>query len=168
MSAFQPGYSFSAANTVVLTSVDSTAGNFTSQPTLEDHNLVVTPVAPLPSATIGVAYSTQLFKNVSGGDGQYRYQTGPFDSGSPPFGLVVSSNGFLYGKPTASGKFFFTVCATDTAGRTSEPCDGTWMTVAAAGTTPAQRKKLEAQWSKVRIGVNVQGTDQASVAKAKR
>jgi hypothetical protein len=37
-----------------------------------------------------------------------------------------------------------------------------------AGTTPAQRKRLESQWSKVRIGVNVQGTDQASVAKAKR
>ena len=36
-----------------------------------------------------------------------------------------------------------------------------------AGTTPAQRKRLESQWGRVRIGVNVQGTDQAAVKAAK-
>ena len=36
-----------------------------------------------------------------------------------------------------------------------------------AGATPAQRKRLESQWGRVRIGVNVQGTDQAAVKAAK-
>ncbi|WP_312599344.1 putative Ig domain-containing protein, partial [Brevundimonas sp.] len=74
--------------------------------------IVITPTT-LPAGETGVAYS-QTF-SATGGISPYVYYVG---AGALPAGLSLSSSGALSGTPTASGRFDFTVTATDSLGGT--------------------------------------------------
>ena len=67
--------------------------------------------ATLPDGTQGVPYSQTL--TATGGTGSYSFAV---TADAPPPGLMLSSDGVLAGKPTASGTFSFIVTVTDTAG----------------------------------------------------
>lgn len=67
----------------------------------------------LPSASVGVAYSAPLA--ATGGTAPYTWNL----SGSPPPGLTLSATGVLSGTPTTTGRFEFTVRATDAANHTA-------------------------------------------------
>lgn len=68
----------------------------------------------LPDGVIGTAYSQTL--SASGGYGSYGWT---ISSGALPDGLSLSSGGIISGTPTKTGKFSFTVKATDTNGTTA-------------------------------------------------
>ena len=73
----------------------------------------ITPIAistgsPLPSGTVGTAYSRTLA--ATGGTSPYTWSLA---SGSLPVGLNLSSSGILSGTPTAEGSFNFTIRVTD-------------------------------------------------------
>jgi len=69
----------------------------------------ITTASPLPTGTIGVAYSQPLA--ATGGTSPYTWE---ISSGSPPPGLSLSaSSGVLGGTPTAVGTYTFTVRVTD-------------------------------------------------------
>ena len=62
----------------------------------------------LPPGSLDNAYSTQL--NTSGGHGATFFQ---LVSGSLPPGLSLRNSGLIFGHPTSSGNFSFTIKATD-------------------------------------------------------
>jgi sugar lactone lactonase YvrE len=73
--------------------------------------LVIVTSSPLPTGTVGVAYSTTLVGG--GGTPSYRWS---LSAGSLPSGLsLASTTGVLSGTPTAPGTFSFTVRVTDSA-----------------------------------------------------
>ncbi len=73
--------------------------------------LVIATSSPLPTATVGTAYSTTLV--AGGGAPPYRWS---LSAGSLPSGLsLASTTGVLSGTPTAPGTFNFTVRVTDSA-----------------------------------------------------
>ncbi|MBI4548082.1 MAG: putative Ig domain-containing protein [Ignavibacteriae bacterium] len=65
----------------------------------------------LPNGTVGVAYSQTI--TASGGTSPYSFAV---VAGALPDGVVLSSSGALFGTPTASGSFNFTIRATDAQG----------------------------------------------------
>ncbi len=69
--------------------------------------------SPLPSGSVGIAYSQPL--TAAGGTPPYTYTLA---SGLLPPGLTFSSAGFLTGTPASAGTFTFGVQATDSAGTT--------------------------------------------------
>jgi len=73
--------------------------------------LTVTTTSPLPSGTVGSAYSQSL--SASGGSPPYRW------TGSPPIGLTLASSGSIIGTPSTAGSFNFTATVTDSASRTA-------------------------------------------------
>jgi len=70
--------------------------------------LTITTTSPLPSGTVGQAYSTQI--HTSGGQSPISYS---LISGSLPPGLSLSSTGIISGMPTGSGNYSFTIRASD-------------------------------------------------------
>ena len=66
--------------------------------------------AALPNGSQAVAYSQTV--TASGGTGPYTFVV---TAGALPTGLSLSSQGYLFGTPTQSGNFQFTVVATSTA-----------------------------------------------------
>ncbi len=72
------------------------------------------PASSLPDGTLGIAYSQNI--SASGGQGQYTYQVA---GGALPGGLSLNSSGRLFGNPTQTGQFGFSVRATDGAGSTA-------------------------------------------------
>ena len=76
--------------------------------------MAITTTSPLPTGTVGTAYSQSF--SVTGGTG---LKTWSVSTGTLPDGLNLSSAGALSGTPTASGTFNFTVQATDAATATA-------------------------------------------------
>jgi hypothetical protein len=74
--------------------------------------ILLAPTPPLPSGTVGMAYSTQTITAL-GGTGPYTYAV---STGSLPTGLVLSTGGVLSGVARAGGSFTFTITATDHGG----------------------------------------------------
>ena len=73
--------------------------------------LVIVTSSPLPTGTVGTAYSTTLV--AGGGTPSYRWS---LSAGSLPGGLsLASTTGVLSGTPTSPGTFTFTVRVTDSA-----------------------------------------------------
>ena len=142
VSASLPGYAFSQSRTVTIGTVDSTANNFTS--TLSNGSLSVSATNPMSEATVGTPYAKSVWSSTSGGKAPYHYQSGTLSSGTPPWGMSVNSSGVLTGTPKLAGKYYFTICATDSQGHTTSSCPRTWITVAQSSakvtpvtTTPA-------------------------------
>jgi len=73
----------------------------------QDEVLVITPAAIQPG-TRGASFSQQLQAN--GGGGTYTYEV---ISGKLPDGLAMSASGLITGNPFVTGKFTFTVKASD-------------------------------------------------------
>jgi hypothetical protein len=132
------GYSFSPVKVVTLGGADSSSNDFTSSTVPGSASIALAVVNPPPEATVGVAYSSSLIQGISGGSAPYHYQTGSYATGLPPAGMIVNASGVLTGTPQVAGKYYFTVCATDSAGNTTASCGGTWLTVAAAGSGNSQ------------------------------
>ena len=123
--AVPPGLALSSAG--VLAGTPTTAGTYTFTVKVTDatsgtatapYTLTIAPTAApltlgpatLPSATVGMAYSTTL--QLAGGTPPY---TLTLTSGSYPPGITLSSTDTLSGTPTAGGAFTFTLRATDSA-----------------------------------------------------
>ncbi len=70
--------------------------------------LTITTTSPLPTATVGQTYSTQLL--TSGGQTPINFS---LISGLLPPGLSLSSTGLISGTPTSSGNHSFTIQASD-------------------------------------------------------
>jgi len=70
--------------------------------------LTITTTSPLPTATVGQTYSTQLL--TSGGQTPINFS---LISGLLPPGLSLSSTGLISGMPTSSGNYTFTIRARD-------------------------------------------------------
>jgi len=70
--------------------------------------LSITTSSPLPSGTVGTAYSTQL--RASGGAAPYQWS---LRSGTLPQGLTFSSDGLLSGTPSTAGSVSFAIQVTD-------------------------------------------------------
>jgi hypothetical protein len=124
-----PGLTLTSAG--VLSGTPTTAGTYTftidatdktqnslsgSQTYTMTVNKAIT-IAPatLPIATVTNAYKEQL--KVAGGSGT-GYTFALASSSSLPAGLTMNSAGLITGTPTASGKFTFTIIATDSIGAT--------------------------------------------------
>jgi hypothetical protein len=122
VSASQPGYGFSKSRTVTITNTDALENGFVATATPAGATLAVTAVTHLPQATVGVAYSSSVLKSIAGGTGTYHYQSGPYDTGTPPPGMLVTAAGVLSGTPTKSGTYAFELCATDSYGVVSSTC----------------------------------------------
>jgi aryl-phospho-beta-D-glucosidase BglC (GH1 family) len=143
VSASRPGYSFTTkVASITLGNTNSVANDFTAVATPSDSNVQVVTVNPMPPATVGVAYAATTVKSATGGNGSYTFHTGtmldgtlPQGDGTPPRGMYVTPDGVLHGTAKYAGKYYFTVCATDTAGDTTAACEGTWLNVAGAKTT---------------------------------
>jgi hypothetical protein len=135
VSAALPGSTFSASQTVTLGKVDSNSNNFTSTATPGGNDIAVAPVATLPAAVVGTAYSASVIKSVTGGKAPYRYQTGEYASGTPPIGMMLTAQGILTGTPQVAGTYQFQVCAADAAGDLSPTCAPTSITVGTSGGT---------------------------------
>ena len=69
--------------------------------------LVINNPSPLPTATVGVAYTVTLTTSGSFGPFAYSFQ------GNLPPGLNLSTNGTISGIPTTAGTYSFTVTAQD-------------------------------------------------------
>jgi uncharacterized protein (TIGR03437 family) len=72
--------------------------------------------SPLPSGTVGVAYSQKL--EATGGVAPYTFAAAPgspFNPNSLPAGLSLASDGTLSGTPTTAGNYTFVVNVTDAA-----------------------------------------------------
>ncbi|MBS1875690.1 MAG: putative Ig domain-containing protein [Acidobacteria bacterium] len=74
--------------------------------------LSISTTSPLPTATVGSAYSTQFA--AAGGSGAYTWTA----TGLPSW-LTLSTAGVLSGTPTSSGSVSFSVTVTDTASHTA-------------------------------------------------
>ena len=70
--------------------------------------LTITTTSPLPSGTVGQAYSTQI--QTTGGQAPITFN---LVSGTLPPGLSLSSTGVISGTPTSSGTYIFTIRAMD-------------------------------------------------------
>jgi uncharacterized protein (TIGR03437 family) len=116
-----PGLALSADG--VLSGVPTTAGSYNFGVLLTDaigaqvsmsFALTVNPAlafstpSPLPSGTVGAAYSQPITAN--GGTAPYT-----FSITTPPPGLTLDANGVLSGTPTTVGTFQFNVTVTDSA-----------------------------------------------------
>ena len=77
--------------------------------------ITITPASPLPTATLGVAYTQTL--TASGGAPSYTWKV---TSGSLPPGLSMSTAGVISGTPTVVASYNFTVQALD-----ANSCPGT-------------------------------------------
>ncbi len=99
--------------------------------TINAHPDLVGPVNGTQRGTIGVAFSDSF--SASGGTGPYAYTV---DSGSPPPGVALNSNGTLSGTPVVPGTFNFYAVATDSIGSASDPLLVT-ITVQPPGGIPA-------------------------------
>jgi fibronectin-binding autotransporter adhesin len=87
----------------------------------------ITTTSPLPSGTVGTAYSTSLA--AIGGTLPYTWTVPP---GTLPSGLNLNaSTGAITGTPTTAGPFSFTVTVTDNAAKNSSKLFS--LTIAAAG-----------------------------------
>ena len=137
VSASLAGHAFSASRTVTITDVDSNENGFDATATPGGSDVVITSVGSMPTATVGKAYSSSALKNISGGEGAYHYQTGPYSTGTPPLGMTVGANGVLSGTPRATGTSTFLLCGSDNYGRVSVACAKTTITVAAVSSTVA-------------------------------
>jgi hypothetical protein len=131
VSAALPGHTFSQSRVVTVSNIDSPENNFSSVSTV-GNNLQVAAVNPLPTATVGKAYSSAVSTGVSGGQGTYTFQTGSLSTGNPPLGMILQPNGTLTGTPVTAGTYAFEVCAADSAGGLSGNCAQTSLTVAAS------------------------------------
>ena len=101
------------SSTFTITVTDSSAADPPSsqQLTIVVSSLAITTTSPLPSGTVGTAYSQQF--TATGGTGTDSWTVA---SGSTlPAGLSLSSTGVLSGTPTAAGTFTFGITATDGA-----------------------------------------------------
>jgi large repetitive protein len=101
------------SSTFTITVTDSSAADPPSsqQFTIVVSSLAITTTSPLPSGTVGTAYSQQF--TATGGTGT---DTWTVASGSTlPGGLSLSSAGVLSGTPTTAGTFMFGITATDSA-----------------------------------------------------
>ncbi|HWS66400.1 MAG TPA: hypothetical protein VN325_26855 [Steroidobacteraceae bacterium] len=136
VSAALPGHSFSYTRLLTLVNVDSTGNSFVSK-VAPSAAIVVTAINPLPQATVGRSYSTNVLKTVAGGEGTYHYLTGTYTTGTPPLGMILNNNGLLSGAPQKAGKYSFQLCAADAFGNVAATCAATTIVVAASGTTPA-------------------------------
>ncbi len=114
-----PGLALSASG--VLSGIPTTAGMYNFGVLLIDGTgaqvsmsfaLTITPqlafstASPLPSGTVGVAYSQKI--DAVGGTAPYT-----FFIGNPPPGLTINTSGVLSGTPTAPGTFTFDAAVTD-------------------------------------------------------
>ena len=79
--------------------------------TIQPAALLITTPSPLPTGTVGTAYSGTF--NATGGVTPYTWSV---TAGTLPPGLALSSAGVLSGTPTQYGAFSFTVQATDNRG----------------------------------------------------
>jgi large repetitive protein len=119
-----PGLGLSAGG--VLSGVPTTAGSYNFGVLLTDGigaqvsmpfaltvnpSLAFSTPSPLPSGTVGAAYSQPIM--ATGGTPPYTFSTT-----TPPPGLTLDASGVLSGTPTAAGTFQFNVTVTDGA-RTS-------------------------------------------------
>jgi hypothetical protein len=107
---------------------------------------LLTLVNPLPDATVGQAYSTNV-KAAVWPSSQYTYGIDTLANGVLPTGMTIDLNGNLRGTPFATGRtdinghqipngYTFGVCATDTFSRvTTFPCPTTSITVNPAAVT---------------------------------
>jgi hypothetical protein len=135
VSASHAGTTFSQSRTVTLSNVDSTENNFTAVDTAGG-KIDLAVVRTLPQASVGKPYSASVVQSISGGNGKYRYQTGPFGSGNPPLGMILNPDGTLTGTPLTTSQHTFLVCAADTAGNFTAPCATTSITVGSGSTPP--------------------------------
>jgi len=121
-----------------FTNVTITLGNLISVGAVD--NAPVSPVLrlinPLPPATVGQAYSTNVVAGIFP-DSTYTYAIDTLANGVLPTGMTINMNGTLSGTPFATGRtdvsgkqlpntYTFGVCAIDTFSRvTTNPCPQT-------------------------------------------
>jgi large repetitive protein len=107
------GYSGSDSFTYTATNTAGTSAPATVLITVLTPDLDLTPpTGSLPGGTTGTAYSQTA--SASGGTAPYSYSV---SAGALPTGLSLdSSTGAIFGTPTASGSFSFTLTATDANG----------------------------------------------------
>lgn len=100
------GYSFTVRAT------DSASASATANLSITVSSLVsITTSSPLPSGSVGAAYSTTL--GAVGGTAPYTWS---LLSGTLPTGLSLAANGTLSGTPTSSANYFFDLRVVDGAG----------------------------------------------------
>lgn len=73
-------------------------------------SLTITSPSPLPQATVGIVYSTQL--TASGANQPFTWSLGP-NSPPLPYGMSLSSAGVIYGTPTAASNTTLVIEVTD-------------------------------------------------------
>jgi hypothetical protein len=103
--------------TFLINATDNTQPSLTGtqQYTITVNKAIIISPASLPVATVNDAFSKTLTATGGSGTG---YTFALASGSSLPAGLTLSSAGLISGTPTASGKFTFTVVATDTNGAT--------------------------------------------------
>ncbi len=104
-----PGYDLATG----LGSID-VANMVNNWPSRQSPALTITTSSPLPSGTVGVAYSETLA--ASGGNPPYSWS---MTVGALPNGLTLSSSGMIAGTPTAAGTANFTVQVSDSSAETA-------------------------------------------------
>lgn len=124
--------------TNVVIVVGNVIGFGTSYPSPNTPTLI--PVNPLPTATVGQAYSQNVVFYVAPAS-RYTYMIDTLANGVTPSGMTVDMNGILSGAPFATGRtdvngnqipntYTFGVCAVDTLSHISTtPCPQTSITV---------------------------------------
>ncbi|WP_345938800.1 beta strand repeat-containing protein, partial [Sphingomonas yabuuchiae] len=106
------GYSGSDSFTYTATNTSGTSAAATVTVTVTAPTLVVSPASgPLPTATVGTAYSATLTS--TGGTAPYSYSATGL-----PAGVTLAANGTLSGTPTTAGSYTVTVTVTDAHGAT--------------------------------------------------
>jgi hypothetical protein len=123
------GYAFTTLGPIAITTASVTGNNFTSAAVPASTRIVFVPLAPLPSAVVGVAYHNTVVATVTGGQPPYHYQSDTFINGAPPLGMIIDLNGNLTGTPSVAGTYNFGVCAVDTIASSSTPCPAVTVTV---------------------------------------
>ncbi len=117
------GFSGTDSFTYIATNTSGTSTAATVTVTVTAPTLTVSPASgPLPSATVGSAFTTTL--SSSGGSAPYSYTANGL-----PAGIRLSSGGTLSGTPTTPGNYTVTVTITDANGATGTA--GYALTVAA-------------------------------------
>ena len=106
------GYSGSDSFTYTATNASGTSAPATVTVTVTAPTLVVSPASgPLPSATVGTAYSTTLAS--TGGTAPYGYSATDL-----PAAITLAADGTLSGTPTTAGNYTVTIAVTDANGAT--------------------------------------------------
>ena len=110
------GFGFTTLGNIALSGANSGSNNVVASAVYGSGGVTFTPVAQLPDASVGSAYSQSLVGSISGGTAPYHYESDSFATGAPPLGMLIDLGGHLVGTPSVAGTYTFGVCAVDLGG----------------------------------------------------